>query len=65
MVRRLLTDHIFGFLSPIPVASGSNPLSAKLSLRVGESIAPCNSRRMNHEMRSYRSGKDIPLLKKE
>ena len=32
-----------------PMASGSNPPSAKLSFRVGELSALSNSRRRNHE----------------
>ena len=42
------------FLRIDPMVSGLSPTSAKLSLRMGESPALCNSRRMNHEVWSHR-----------
>ena len=36
-----------------PVVSGSDPLSAKFSLGVGELSALCNYRRRNHEVWSH------------
>ena len=48
-----------------PMVSGSNQPSAKLSLRIWQSLALCNSRRGNHEAWSHREkGSENCLISK-
>ena len=54
--ERCQERSVVRFLRIDPMVSGSNPTSAKLSLRVRESPALCNSRRRNHEVWSHRDG---------